>query len=77
MENHWLALHCLDLVLDLKDLMRQDSASQYFFAPHCPVYTEMRRLWKVKPSQGSDLLELHLLFDECFIFCLLSGMGLN
>lgn len=44
------------------------------FAQRCPLYTEIRRLWKVKPTQGNDLLELHILFDECY---LLSGMGLN
>lgn len=33
----------------------------------CPLYIEIRRLWKVKPTQVSDLLELHILFDECYL----------
>lgn len=31
------------------------------------MYTEIRRLWEVKSTQGSDLLELHILFDECYL----------
>lgn len=63
MGNHCLALHCLDLVWIWRICWDRIKLPNNF----CPLYTEIRRLWKVKPTQGSDLLELHILFGESYL----------